>query len=287
MFGLPADKFIKMIDQLELKDISVDYKYTDNEDFCDLLIRDLSKGMEVYWKEMHGRVHLTSVTSILRSFKWISGIQSAVKENNLLVFAASLRGLIESAADTQTAINNIPVTFERDHLFVNQAVLGESNEVFIIEEIEDTLVHYSYGRKLKKGETAPHAHKAKQVRDYIKILEKAQVQHVVECYSFLCDLTHPGASSVWMWIEPAGELQLNLRTNQDSKIISGFLSEYNSMFTDLLFFAFNGPLISLALLNYFELPKYHTSALLKWDFSNIPLWQKIQPYLKGVIVKAK
>ena len=78
-----------------------------------------------------------------------------------------------------------------------------------------------------------------------------------ECFSQLCDLTHPGASSVWVWLRPKGELELELATGGERETTGRFLSEYETMYVDLFMTAFNMPIITLAVLNYFPVPEYH------------------------------
>jgi len=85
-----------------------------------------------------------------------------------------------------------------------------------------------------------------------------------------------------MWLAPASELEIDLAANQDDSVISHFLVEYRATFLQLLMFAFNYAIVTLKVLNYFSLAKYHTPRLLTWDLSGIPLWQKCLSDLKGV-----
>ena len=284
LFGPDSARFIGMIDQLTLAREKTRYSFTAADDLARIIRENPSRGMQIYWGEILARAHLTAATAILRSRHWIKAVVAATNDKNLLSFAAALRGLIESAADASSALGSIPRTFARDHVQITRALSGKlGKKVFVVSEIEDELIHFSYARHLTKAEiaTASPSHKARKIRDYIDVLERGQVPQVIACYQSLCDLTHPGASSVWMWLTPASDLDIDLEPNQDEPIISSYLAEYRNTFLQLLMFAFNPALVTLSVLNYFPLRSFHTSQLLNWDLSGIPLWQKCKSEFKG------
>ncbi|MCR3923508.1 MAG: hypothetical protein NUK65_13515, partial [Firmicutes bacterium] len=63
-------------------------------------LKDSKKAMQIYWKELLQRLHLASVTSLMRNFKWIEGIKFGIDSNNYIIFASSLRGYIEAFVDS-------------------------------------------------------------------------------------------------------------------------------------------------------------------------------------------
>lgn len=274
-----------MIDALALTSYRTRYTFTSADEFKKILRNEPSKGGQIYWGEILARAHLTAVTAILRSRHWIAAFVAAAEDKNLLAFAAALRGLIESAADASSALESIPRTLARDHTQITRALSGEfGRSFFMVSQIEDELIHFSHARHLTKVElaSAPTSHRARNVRDYIEVLEKGQVTEVVKCYRTLCDLTHPGASSVWMWLHPINELEFDLAPNQDESVISHLLLEYRKTFLELLMFAFNPAIVTLNVLNYFRVERFHVPALVSWNLSGIPLWQKCQSDLKSV-----
>ena len=272
-------RLVEMIDGLSLEQLETGYTFMDDEEFKDLSLRDLSEGMRVYWSEILHRAHLTAATAILRSRRWLSGVVHARAENNLLVFAAALRGLMESAADASTALIDTPLTLARSHSSISEALAGgRTTAMSISSKVEDELIHYSHARGLHGPEraNAPQSHKARHVQEYLKIFGDQNADHVRQCYSDLCDLTHPAASSVAMWlspVDPAG-LEFRLSTNQDEAFIAGLLRDYPTVPLELLMFAFNGPVITLNVLNYFTIEDLHTPKLLNWYLDDIPTWTK-------------
>jgi hypothetical protein len=291
LFGTSSAQFIESIDRLALAKSNARYSFMTVDDYEQVLSEDVCRGMEGYWNEILARAHLTSVVAILRSRHWISAVITATNDKNLLAFAAALRGLIESAADTQSALGGIAISLAENHMQINRALSGTLENQFVLtsKEIEETLIHFKYARRLTKTEmaTAPPSHKALQVRQYIEGLEKGEVHKVIACYQSLCDLTHPGASSVWMWLTSENGVDLELNPNQDESVIMYYLTEYRDTFAELMMFAFNPSVLTLNVLNYFPLPAFHTPALLDWNLSGIPLWQKCRSELGNILPVAR
>lgn len=279
LFGLEAARYIAMIDELNIANWGTRYKFEAEEDFKLLVRGNLSRAMQTYWSEIIARAHLTAVTSILRSQHWIKAVIASAEIKNLLSFSASLRGLIESAADASTALGKIPRTLARDHADIARALSGDlGSETFVASEMENKLIHFSHARHLTKAERAdvPASHNAMKVREYIDVLEKGNIPKIIECYRELCDLTHPGASSVSMWLQPLSTLEMELRAGQDESEIAQFLVEYQKSLVDVISFAFNPAIVTLRVLNYFALSNFHTPTIHKWDLSGVPLWQKCE-----------
>ncbi|MEJ5377873.1 MAG: hypothetical protein WHX93_14960 [bacterium] len=172
-----ATRFIEMIDQLGVASWSTRYSFFPKDKYEALIKADLGRAMEIYWNEILARAHLASATAILRSRQWIEAMRVAAMTPNLLSFAASFRGLLESAADSSTALRSVALTLARDHPHVLLALAGKArSQIILAPELEETLIHYAYARHLTKAElkAAPQSHKALKVRDYIDILEKGE-----------------------------------------------------------------------------------------------------------------
>jgi len=98
----------------------------------------------------------------------------------------------------------------------------------------------------------------------------------------LCDLTHPGAPSVWMWltaVDPKGS-EFILSTEQDEAIIASFLELHETVLLNVLMFAFNAPVLVLNTLNYFPIIKLHTQELLNHDLDGLAAWTKCRNELE-------
>ena len=236
------------------------------------------------WYETLERAHIAAVTAILRSRTWLSAVLSMSSDRNALAFSAAFRGLLESAADTTTALIGTPMTLAHHFPVISDALSGNATTIATSPELEDELIHYSHGRYFKRSEraTTPESHITRSVHEYLKVFENLNAEQVAQCYRFLCDLTHPGAPSVWMWLTPLDTrgTEYVLSTEPDEAIIADFLEEYETVALDALMFAFNAPVLVLNTLNYFPIEKLHTPELLNHDLDGIAAWRSCRDELE-------
>ncbi len=280
----PISQFIRMVDDLGLKRLTTRYSFLDTNEYEALRSRDISEAMRVYWSETLERAHIAAVTATLRSRHWLSAVLSTESENNALAFAAAFRGLLESSADTTTSLLYVPQTLAHLYPTIADALSGKATAFVQSKELEDELIHYSHGRYIKKSEQSatPQSHITRSSQDYLKVFDNLNAEKVAQCYRFLCDLTHPGAPSVWMWlaaVDPQGS-EFTLSMEQDEAIIASFLEMYETVALDVLMFAFNAPVLVLNTLNYFPVNKLHTEQLLNYDLNGVAAWPKCQTELE-------
>lgn len=277
--------YVEMIDSLGLGRLKTRYTFTDVEEYQGLLRRNVSEGMRVYWTEMLGRAHLAAVTAILRSRHWLSAVLTASVDKNLLAFAATYRGLMESAADAGTALSRIPLMLAHYHPSISESLSGDATVISGSKEMEDELIHYSHGRYIQKSDKAsfPLSHEARPTQKYLQVFESRGSDEIARCYRFLCDLTHPGAPSVYMWLaamDTKGSV-FTISAGQDELGILAFLEEYEGVLLQLLAFAFTAPMLVLRMLNYFSIEELRTPDLSSWYLDNIPLWTKCRSALEA------
>ena len=280
--GQAAERHLQMIDELRLATLTTTYPFEDNNEFERILRDNQKRGMQIYWEEILYRAHLCSVISILRTRHWISSILSATRDNNLLSFAAALRGFIESVADASSSLRVVPLTLAHLHPKILEVLSGEADQLLLSSELEGELIHFAYAHHMSGSEAknAPPHHRARRVRDYIEILEQGEVKNVVKCYSEMCDLTHPGQSSVWMWLGyDRGTIRLS--SHQDESIIVRYIQNYRQTFRDLIMFGFNPPIITLKVLNYFPIQRLHFPQINDWNLSSILGWRKCEYELRN------
>ena len=271
-------QFVRMVDDLGLKRLTTRYSFMDVEEHAALMRDDIGEGMRVYWSETLQRAHIAAVTAILRSRHWLSAVLSTKSERNALAFAAAFRGLMESAADTTTALVGTPLKLAHCYAEITDGLSGLATAVVTSKELEDELIHYSHGRYVKNSEQAstPKSHRARSTNEYLRVFDNLNVDRVTQCYRFLCDLTHPGAPSVWMWLSAVDSKgsEFILSTGQDEAIIASFWEQYETVVLDVLMFAFNAPVLALNTLNYFPIKKLHTQELLNHDLDGLAAWRK-------------
>ena len=250
------------------------YKYMEPQAYEELVGLDWKKGNSVYWEETLGRAHLAAATSIIRSFKWLSGMCSSYSDALFLPFCASFRGLIESAADGYDGLGNVAALLAHNRAMIKAALELTAENPSSAKELEDQLIHFSHARKLSKGEEAPEIHQAKQVAQYVRGLESKGMPGLYECYSLLCQYTHPAAHSVAHLVAPKEDGTFVLIPSLDKELIKIFVEEYSEMIYLLMMFSFNPGALVLKVLLHLPVTEYQSQGVKKINFDGIPAWKK-------------
>lgn len=60
--------------------------------------------------------------------------------------------------------------------------------ILIQDQIEGDLIHFTHARKLKKSETAPDTHRAKQIQESLDIFTSEKTKNIQACYKKLVRL---------------------------------------------------------------------------------------------------
>src|SRR5712691_5657740 len=167
VFGRTAASFVVVLDRVTSEVAAHRYDFMRNDDFRHLLAQDVSRAMQVYWREILFRAHFGAFASLLRTRRWLEGICAAFEHRNYHTFTAAFRGWLEASADTFDAFHGIPAELAEAHDVIGRAVAGRLNEIAVAPELESRLIHFSHARRLEKGEEAPPFHQARQVKKYL------------------------------------------------------------------------------------------------------------------------
>ncbi len=235
---------------------------------------------QIYWREILYRAHWAASATAIRLRQWIHGLSDAHQQSNLLATAACARGLIEAAADSNHGLSFIAPTLARDHERVRSAIEGTLVIGFLAPEIEDRLIHFTHARKPEKGELIPPSHVALPVYQYRAVLDKED-SRVAECYATLCDLTHPGASSVLSYAVPEDEKARRVRLSLKAEAVSlsELIGALHEVLPTVLTFGLNPALVTLKVLNALPLQQVNAPFMNGINLSNIPAWQKAARHL--------
>lgn len=197
------------------------------------------------------RSHLACMTFLARSHRWLNACGAALESSNILGFAASLRGFLESAADGFDVIGYLPETLKDsfEHIY---ALLYEADQrdapAIIIKELEDRLIHYAFAtRQPKIGPSMPH-HVAKSQADYIRAFEKFGTSGAKNLYADLCALTHPSSESVNCFLIEGDHL-VSFTAQHDDTAIEIILRTYEECIANMFQYSLNSALLALAYLS--------------------------------------
>jgi hypothetical protein len=206
--------------------------------------------LQIYTVGILERSHLACVTLLARSHRWLKSCRIAAGEANALSFAASLRGLLESAADGFDLMRYLPATlaqdFEKIYPILNTT--GRNFTPVIMAELEERLIHYAFATRPPKGNRPLPHHTAKSNSDYIGELEKFGVSRLKNLYAELCALTHPSADSVRCFIDETPR-SMTFVAQKDNAVIEKLLTEYEECITSLVEHSITPALVSLVYLH--------------------------------------
>jgi hypothetical protein len=257
------------------------YEYTSIEDFTIAFQSEIRQGIKIYWTEILFRAHLASMVTLLRNERWTQGVLSAVEQQNLPLFAAATRGLMESVADSFHALEFVPAILAEHRDIISRAVSGELDTMIMpvtpaMEPIETRLIHFSHARKVGKQELAPDYHQALLPRDYIDNLAKGDKgRDYYHGYQELCQIVHPAQRSVFAFLDVTRN-SMTLRSVSGIEAIQDFCERFREILKGLLVFGVNPAIITLKLLNLFKFEIVYTSIVDRIDMSGIPYWTKVQ-----------
>lgn len=251
------------------------YQFLPHEEYEMLISKDFHAGLKQYWVEILYRAHFASIASIYRNYQWLMGMDTAYKNNLFLPYTACFRALIESAADTFDAFNGVPLVLAKNNKKINMIITGKHNKKskFISTELEDKLIHFSHARNIKMNGDFPDSHQAKSAARYINGIDEDKSLKLYECYSELCEYTHPAASSTANFMASTDENTFYFSTGFDSDKILAISSKYRAATERILSCAFNPGLITLKLLRKFSESTCQVPAVDKVGITNVPLWK--------------
>ncbi|MEW6030649.1 MAG: hypothetical protein ACOYZ8_14855 [Chloroflexota bacterium] len=240
-----------------------------------------------YWIELLKQIHLTSSTSVFRTLKWLDSMTGSYENQNYLGFGASFRGFLEASADSVYTLNGIAKTLAKNRQKIFPLLnLDPSARFVIIKDLEDLLNHYAFARgsatvkqeEIDFGVEFPNAHRAKTTRTYLDSIGSPRVH---DCYTTLCEITHPAMRSVWSFVSVKDSLGtlFELSNQLDKKLISKLCQDYQDVLERLLQISANIPIMTFRVLNSYSVREISTPIANKINLKNVLAWNDIDKYL--------
>jgi hypothetical protein len=248
------------------------YRFHDMQALDRLSDVDLARA---YWSEMLDRAHLAGTTSLLRSYQWSEGAETAYQCGQFLSFYASLRGLIESTADSFQVLSRAAMTLADAKAGIEANLAGSVSEVHVAGELEESLIHFTHGRKVKKGEGAPPSHAALPAAHYLRALEDSGLTGSVELYGQLCEYTHPSALSVLQFAISHDGSHVIVDPTAPAADAAQLLRTRKELLELLLHMSFNPGIVLLRVLAHIADGRYATTCVEALDLKDLPIWDKV------------
>jgi len=243
-------------------------------------LTDVPEMMRVYWFEIFERAHCAAIAAIVRLERWLDAMRVAAELENFLGFAASFRGLLESAADTRYALGDVPEALASTFAYAYKAIRGKATVAILAPDLENDLIHFLHGRKLKSNEDAPESHAARTMREYLDALQGAAAGPLHQCYRELCNVTHPAADSVLYLLEKDERGTIRFRNGADEAAIQDLCARSGTVVTCAVSESLVYPLLILRILNRLEVPELRTAAAEDISLEDVSSWQEIEAWLR-------
>jgi hypothetical protein len=284
MFGEKSVVFIDMIRGLipKLKCSVPDY-YQWVSDTC--WEKSPTLGHFSYWNEIFGRAYIAAAASLIRHNQWISGAEACYQSHSYLGLCSCIRGLVESTADTMYTLECFPLTVAPYWSDLKKVLKQEKVNTFLgAEDLENKLIHFTYARRVSKGEDAPQSHNALSNRAYIDIIKKADPE-LEKLYCALVELVHPAKDSVY-WMLNVTEEEFFWKVSLDSgaeaaEAICRLLDTYRDAIFNLMVLSCNCSLITLKCLRDLPLPHMDLAFMDEVNLSGVPAWQKFEAAIRS------
>ncbi|GAA0004710.1 hypothetical protein BDS110ZK4_60870 [Bradyrhizobium diazoefficiens] len=273
----------KLLPSIDVEASRQNYTFMDMDVFNDLIRQNPERAQAIYWREMTLRIHLACCASLLRHADWLDTLLLAIEHENFFGTLAACRGLLESAADTFYSLGAVPKTLAPNLALIRARIKEKPTDtIFLSKELEDALIHFSHGRKLRRNEAAEPVHAAKQMREYLDSLKRGGVSDVHDYYSELCSIAHPSAETVMLWFEAekdGDQVVWRRSSDKHSARIDRFLLGWRETNELVVTAGFMPALMSLRILHKLDfLPKIPSLRLLPLE--KMPAWKELERHLR-------
>lgn len=275
LFGQNLDLYTSVADDILSTIGTHDYVTVKNSEYESIARRDPLEGGRIYWSELLQRMHLAAYISLARHQRWISGVRYGYKDNNSIVFAASLRGFLESVADSSASLTPIPIYLAENIDLLRRILARQGRDIIFAPQLEEMLIHFSHARKIKRGDDVMPGHSAKTSREYLRKLEEAAGSKVHDLYSLLCEVTHPSVGSVTRFVDFDEDDKWTLHCGRNDSFIRDVVESYFEECTISFICGYNPPYALMKLLHKFKMFPI-VPQLKRIDLSGVPAWQEIE-----------
>lgn len=224
------------------------YFYIDNGTYMfKFLSGEIGESTLIYWKEMLFRIHFVATSSLLRNAEWVNGIVFGMESNNTMVFAASLRGLLEAVTDSFYSLESAPFGIALNFKNIKRALEGNADRPFYAGELEKLLIHYEFASKEKSNEK-----KSLSAMRYITEYDENSNVDTKKLYKQLCNIVHPADGSLKCFkkeIRVSADVAYSTICFDENTIIKNIWEENKASIKVLVKMSIILPLLCLKVLN--------------------------------------
>lgn len=249
-----------------------------DDDFRKLMSEDVMRASEGYWKEMLYRTHIVCLVSAFKTLRWIESLDSTFE--NYYGFCASLRGLVETCADTFYTLRSTPLTLAKDFFVIKEQIGQRSSVMTTHAPLEELLIHYIQATKLSASQAKqyPDSFKAKTIKEYISAVDDEELNML---YQWLCGISHPAyeGTKIFLFLHNGQTIVCNDSFDMEKVMIRDILKFYAPTLSRLMRLYMNNMVSVLLLLNEFGIERLTTMIESEFQFKQTDIWKEIHQYM--------
>ena len=184
------------------------YLFT-SQAYFETLVRDrkFADVNRIYVLEIISRLHATALITLRRNLSWIEAVETSYEQSAFFAFCSSLRGMIESSADSFFSLRYVPKNLASHFYLLASCIAGaESTKWHIFKEMEDWGIHFLEAGKYEDVSLNKDHYKAKKTWEYINSIDSDPFfGKVYPFYQKLCQIIHPSRESTYLYFSKAND----------------------------------------------------------------------------------
>jgi hypothetical protein len=254
------------------------YVFMADDEFRELMSEDAIRASGVYWKEMLYRAHIVCLVSAFKTLRWMESLDSTFE--NYYGFCASLRGLLESCADTFYTLRSVPLTLAKDFFVIKEQIGQRSSVLTTHASLEDLLIHYIQATKLSHSQSKqyPDSFRAKTIKEYLSAMDDEDLNKL---YQWLCGISHPAyeATKMFLFLHKGQTIVCNDSFDMEKVMIRDILQFYTPALSRMMRSYMNNLVSVLLVLNELGIDSLTTAIGSELVFKQTDIWKEIHQYM--------
>jgi hypothetical protein len=274
LFGRDNALIYHSIELILTEEKDKSYFFMDQLEFKRISMNSLKNSNQIFWMELLNRVRYSSMINLIRSKKWIDSIVLGEQNQNLLLFCSSLRGCIESGADSYFTFAPIPAFVIKEMEDIKSVFDQNSPSFLKCKPLEDALIHYTHaGSRIPKGDGSK-IYNAKPMSQYIKYCDDKEGS-LSNLYQVLSSYVHPSRESVLSYVNitdhSSGEY-LSVKIN-DNEEIRSLIDRYSRLLNRVFHLCIFPSLLNLKALSMIGIESLNVRWIDAFNFESSWLWK--------------
>lgn len=258
--------------------VQSEYFFTDNLHFQNLIEqRDFAEANSIYVLEIIYRLHAASLITLRRNISWIDSIELSRENSTFFSYCASLRGFIESAADSFYSLRYVPQNLAANFKVMKNCIRGkEPKNIHLFEELEDWGIHFLEAGKYEDENLSKKHFKAKPNWEYLKAIDSEKtLKAIYPLYQKLCQITHPSRETTYLYFKDR-DGTWTVQSIDEYDEITSLEESYDIEYEEIFQKSFNSALLSLWIIDQFSIERLKCSEIKKINFEDIGEFKKIK-----------